>query len=262
MDELTKGLNGQLNMSLKMEDLAKALSINQVPGRNPFSSCSWETLAWPSQKSLASWFNECLKRQHLLSFWSSELTLPLSLWLPGLFNPQAFLTAVKQVTARREEMALDKMTVATHVTTMMSEDAVLKPDPDQPAPGYPDDGAYVHGLFIEGARWAGSADLKEDDDKEPIIEGVTPTLGYLTDCRLKELLPPMPVMYIKAVEVQPEWDPQSVGFLRRDPEIYDCPVYSTSFRGNTYVFLATLKTKAESSTWILSGTALIMQERD
>jgi dynein heavy chain len=262
MEELVKGLNGQLNMSQKMEDLAAALSINQVPGRNPFSTSSWEVLAWPSQKSLMSWFNECLQRQHLLSFWSSELSLPLSLWLPGLFNPQAFLTAVKQVTARREEMALDKMTVATYVTTMMSPDAVLKPDPDQPAPGYPDDGAYIHGLFIEGARWAGLADLKEDDDKEPFVMGVTPTQGYLTDCRLKELLPAMPVMYLKAVEVMPEWDPQSVGYLRRDPEVYDCPVYSTSYRGPTYVFLATLKTKDENSKWILSGTALIMQERD
>ena len=29
-------------MTRKMEDLAEALSINQVPGRNPFHKASWE----------------------------------------------------------------------------------------------------------------------------------------------------------------------------------------------------------------------------
>jgi len=45
--ELDKGLKGQLNMSQAMEDLIKAISINQWPGRNPFSACRWESKAWP-----------------------------------------------------------------------------------------------------------------------------------------------------------------------------------------------------------------------
>ena len=41
------------------------------------------------------------------------------------------------------------------------------------------------------------------------------------------------------------------------------PVYVTSFRGPTYVFLATLKTPVEPvSTWCLAGVALIMQTDD
>jgi len=40
--ELQKGLDGALNMSEPMEDLASALAINQVPGRNPFHKASWE----------------------------------------------------------------------------------------------------------------------------------------------------------------------------------------------------------------------------
>lgn len=40
LDDLDKGLKGQLNMSQEMEDLAVALKINQWPGRNPFSKCT------------------------------------------------------------------------------------------------------------------------------------------------------------------------------------------------------------------------------
>merc|ERR1712070_1256786 len=107
--ELQKGLNGALNMSEPMEDLASALQINQVPGRNPFHKTSWEKLAWWSKKSLASWFQDVLRRVKQLSEWSSDLKLPLATWLPGLFNPMAFNTAVMQATARRKGLPLDNM---------------------------------------------------------------------------------------------------------------------------------------------------------
>ena len=42
LSELKKGLNGELNMSQGMEELQEALTINQVPGRNIFHTCSWE----------------------------------------------------------------------------------------------------------------------------------------------------------------------------------------------------------------------------
>ena len=37
------------------------------------------------------------------------------------------------------------------------------------------------------------------------------------------------------------------------------PVYTTSFRGPTYVFLSTLKTQDPCSKWVLTGTAILMQ---
>lgn len=42
----------------------------------------------------------------------------------------------------------------------------------------PRDGAYVHGLLMEGARWDVQA-------------------GIIMDSRLKELFPPMPVIYVR-----------------------------------------------------------------
>jgi dynein heavy chain len=72
LDELQKGQNGELNMTEPMEDLATALTLNQVPGRNPMHKCSWEKLAWWSKKTLMPWFEDMLKRSVLL-----ELLLPL-----------------------------------------------------------------------------------------------------------------------------------------------------------------------------------------
>ena len=98
LEELEKGMSGALNMSEAMEDLVQALSIQQVPGRNPFHKCSWEKLAWWSKKGLHSWFSDMLLRIDQLSSWSDELELPLVMWYPGLFNPMAFNTAVMCVT--------------------------------------------------------------------------------------------------------------------------------------------------------------------
>jgi dynein heavy chain len=96
----------------------------------------------------------------------------------------------------------------------------------------------------------------------PAIFGHTETYGYIMDSHLKELLPVMPLMYVKvkAVPVQAHWQAEGVGFLRNDPRIYECSVFITLSRGATYVFLATLNSiQQPTSKWVLTGTALIMQ---
>jgi len=243
--ELDKGMKGQLNMSQAMEDLIAAMSINQWPGRNPFSQCGWEKKAWPSMKNLVAEFADMLLRIEQLTVWSTDLVTPYALWLPGLFNPTAYLTAVMQVTARRTKAPLDQMTTETHVTTIMKHT-----DVDY----HPTNGAFIYGLYIEGARWPTGDEAGDAED----VTG-TPCAGHLVDGRLKELLPPMPVIYVKAVPVQSSWEPSAVGYLRHVEDIYECPVYLTSFRGHTYVFLATLKTVERKNKWVLTGTAILMQ---
>ena len=92
------------------------------------------------------------------------------------------------------------------------------------------------------------------------VNGVT-CRGYLIDAQLKELLPVMPVMYIRAVAVDPAWEASEVGYLRNDRSTYECPVYTTTFRGPTFVFLATLKVEdgSDANQWILRAAALITQ---
>jgi len=255
LEELRKGLLGQLNMSQVMEDLLAALSIGQVPGRNPFHTASWEKHAWPSMKGLVPWFADLVVRCDQLTRWSSNagLRTPPSMWLPGLFNPTAFLTAIKQVTARNDGLPLDKMCTETHVTNLAS--AADVGDADRPATG----GALVHGLFLQGARWGNTASPDHRYTLDP--DGVNCS-GELCDSKPKELLPLVPVVYVKAVVVQPSWDPSSVGYLRPEPTLYNCPVYTTTFRGPTFIFVATLKTTKPTSFWVLRGVALVCQTDD
>ena len=182
LSDLDKGLKGQLNMTQEMEDLLSALQMNQWPGRNPFSKCNWEKLAWPSQKNLLSQFSNMIQRVEQLSKWIETLDIPKSIWLPGLFNPSSYLTAAQQVTARKRGLALDTMTIETHVTSMWDASEVVN---------HAVDGTFIHGLFIEGARWPKGDELGDSF----IVEG-TKCAGTLSESRLKELMPPMPVSII------------------------------------------------------------------
>ena len=66
--------------------------------------------------------------------------MPTSVWLSGFFNPQSFLTAIMQTTARRQELPLDKMCLASDVTTIVCREEVTSP---------PKEGVYINGLFME-----------------------------------------------------------------------------------------------------------------
>lgn len=91
-------------------------------------------------------------------------------------------------------------------------------------------GAYVHGLYMEGARW----DMQT---------------GMINEARLKDLAPAMPVIFLKAIPVD-----------RQDMRnIYECPVYKTKQRGPTFVWTFNLKSKEKPSKWILGGVALLLQ---
>ena len=93
----------------------------------------------------------------------------------------------------------------------------------------PREGAYVHGLFMEGARWD------------------TQT-GMIAESRLKELTPGMPVMFIRAIPVDKQ----------ETKNVYECPVYKTRQRGPTYVWNFFLKTKESPAKWTLAGVALLL----
>ena len=91
---------------------------------------------------LSAWYADLLLRISELQGWTSDFTLPLSVWLPGFFNPQSFLTAIMQSTARKNELPLDKMCLILDVTKKMTREEFSAP---------PKEGAYIHGLFMEVA---------------------------------------------------------------------------------------------------------------
>nr|XP_025719696.1 dynein heavy chain 9, axonemal [Callorhinus ursinus] len=211
--ELDLGLKGELTMTSDMEMLQNALYLDTVPE-------PWARRAYPSMAGLGAWFWDLLNRIKELEAWLGDLAMPSTVWLTGFFNPQSFLTAIMQSTARKNEWPLDQMALQCDVTKKNREDFRSPPR----------EGAYIHGLFMEGARWDAQA-------------------GIITEATLKDLTPPMPVMFIRAIPADKQ-DCHS---------IYPCPVYRTRQRGPTYVWAFNLKTKEKPSKWVLAGVALLLQ---
>ncbi|KAF9414328.1 hypothetical protein HW555_007725, partial [Spodoptera exigua] len=147
------------------------------------------------------------------------LKLPPAVWLAGFFNPQSFLTAIMQQTARKNEWPLDKMCLNCDVTKKTRQDFNAPPR----------EGANIHGLFMEGARW----------------DTMT---GGIVESRMMELFPMMPVMFIRAV-TQDKQDTRNV---------YECPVYKIRMRGPTFVWTFNLKTRDKPTRWTLAGVALLL----
>lgn len=101
---------------------------------------NWAKLAYASLNGLSAWYADLLLRIGELHGWITDFALPTSVWLPGFFNPQSFLTAIMQSTARKNELPLDKMCLISEVTNYMTRDEFAAP---------PKEGAYIHGLFME-----------------------------------------------------------------------------------------------------------------
>ena len=107
--------------------------LSQVPP-------NWSCLAYASLNGLTSWYADLLLRMIELQSWTAEFVLPSPVWLSGLFNPQSFLTAIMQTTARKQELPLDKMCLISDVTSMLCREEVTTP---------PKEGVYINGLFME-----------------------------------------------------------------------------------------------------------------
>lgn len=215
LKELGLGLKGELTISPDMEDLMNSFLLDTIPDR-------WQKKAYPSRLGLSAWFVDLITRIKDLETWTGDFNLPNTVWLGGLFNPQSFLTAIMQQMSRKNEWPLDKMVLQCDVTKKNKDDFNAPPR----------EGAYLHGLFMEGARW----DIQT---------------GSVAESKLKELTPMMPVVHIKAIPSD----------RKETKNIYECPVYKTRDRGPTYVWTFNLKTKEKAHKWILGGVAILLQEK-
>lgn len=222
MDELLLGLDGSLNMSAAMEALAAGIRSNSVPAR------------WMAQMStriqevysLSAWFRDVLRRHAQLDAWTQgTVATPRCVWLPGLFNPKAFVTAVMQTYARKHRLPLDVMRFVTDVTSATGPDSA--PDDDG-------ESKYIYGLYLEGARWDGE-------------------LGCLAESNPNELHQALPVLRVRPVHS----DRYTLD------EYYHCPVYVNMQRANVYsalVTMVTLRSADPVSKWVLASVAVLLQD--
>lgn len=140
--------------------------------------------------------------------------------MSGFFNPQGFLTAMRQEVARAHKgWALDTVTIHNEVTKLQNDDC-KKP---------PKEGVYVYGLFLDGASW--------DVKRVKLVEAIN-----------KVLYKAMPVIHIYAIN---STNP-------KDPALYTCPVYKklnrTDLNFITPLWLEAIK---PPEYWILRAVALL-----
>jgi len=121
-----------------------------------------------------------------------NLGQPAVFWASGFFFVQGFLTAVKQNYARKYVIAIDKLAF----------DFEMKGDRPTEKP---EDGCYIRGLFLEGAKF--------DYDKMALGE---------SDSRV--LFSKAPVIYMM---------PKLKEDIDFEGQTYRCPLYRTSERKGT-----------------------------
>ncbi|XP_031423008.1 dynein axonemal heavy chain 1 [Clupea harengus] len=217
--DLVKALKGLVVMSSELELMSNSLFINTVPAM-------WNAKAYPSLKPMSSWVSDLLQRISFMQGWISD-GIPSVFWISGFFFPQAFLTGTLQNFARCSLVSIDTIGFDFKVMKESPEELIARPET----------GCFIHGLFLEGARWDAQT-------------------GLIAESRPKELYTEMAVFWLVPV---PNRKAPSSG-------IYICPIYKTLTRAGTlsttghstnYVISVELPTDRAQRHWIKQGVALI-----
>merc|ERR1719171_646736 len=209
MSDLQKAVKGLVVFSPELEACSVALLANKVPA-------PWMGVSYPCLKPLGSYVNHLLDRISFNQNWVDN-GAPNVFWFSSYFFQQAFLTGVMQNFARREQIAIDRCLY--NYTVMKFADS----DPSEP----PDSGAYINGLFMDGARW--------DDDTMCIA-----------DSHPKVLWSKLPNVHIRPVELTSDKQTERAKFNSGSRDhVYPNPVYKESLRRRV------LSTSGHSSNFIL-----------
>lgn len=92
----------------------------------------WLKKSWEAA-SLGTWFTGLLQRHAQLDKWLAA-GRPRAFWLTGFFNPQGFLTAVKQEVNRKhaaDKWSLDDVVMTSSVLFPVKDEAALKDEPKE-----------------------------------------------------------------------------------------------------------------------------------
>ena len=215
---LQSGIKGITVITAELELVFDALLVGKVP--EAWSFC------YPSLKPLGSWFRDMLQRVAFFKAWLEE-GMPKAYWLSGFTYPTGFLTALLQTSARKNGAPIDSLSWDFPVLNQNKAHITQ----------HPKEGAYIHGIFLEGARW----------DAEH---------GCLADALPLELIAHMPVVHFKPVDNK----------KKVSRGLYVCPLYLYPIRTGTRErpsFMIAVEVKAgsfDANFWTKRGTALLLSD--
>ncbi|XP_071768037.1 dynein axonemal heavy chain 8-like [Centroberyx gerrardi] len=209
--DLKLAIDGTIIMSENLRDALDNMFDARVPNL-------WKKISWESS-TLGFWFTELLERNRQFHSWVFE-GRPKTFWMTGFFNPQGFLTAMRQeVTRAHKGWALDTVTLHNDVLKQNREEITASPP----------EGVFVYGLYLDGAGW--------DRRNSRLIESSP-----------KVLFTPLPVIHMFAIN----------STAPKDPELYICPIYKKPRRTDlNYITGVVMRTAQSPDHWILRGVALL-----
>ncbi|KAJ1537226.1 Dynein heavy chain 7, axonemal [Nowakowskiella sp. JEL0078] len=222
LKNIQKAIKGLVVMSADLEDVLTSILVGKIPA-------SWAKKSYPSMRPLGSYYQDLLQRINFFKKWIDD-GQPIVYWLSGFFFTQSFLTGCLQNYARKFTIPIDLLAFEFQVL------------PFKTAGVRPDEGQYVYGLYLEGARW----DIAENSISESL-----PRVLYDT----------LPIIWLK---------PGERTRFKID-NTYDSPVYKTGARrgvlsttghSTNYVMSMRLPTKLHEDHWVRRGVACLLALSD
>lgn len=181
LKNIQKAMKGLVVMSAELEDVGNCILIGTIPK-------VWQGKSYPSMKPLSGYYADLLLRLNFFRKWIEDGP-PIIFWLSGFFFTQSFLTGCLQNFSRKYTLPIDLLIFEYVIQTTRS------------AGVRPEEGQYVNGLFLEGARW----DIK---------------LNSICESHQRVLYDTLPIVWLKPVEKS----------KAKVIPTYDCPVYRTGAR--------------------------------
>jgi len=234
--DLKLAVAGTIIMSPNLQDALDFIYDGRVPP-------GWVSVSWPSPV-ISSWFAEVIRRFEQLDSWARN-GRPSYYWFTGFFNPQGFLTSVRQEITRSHATggaawALDKVETRTEVRAQ--EFKLGQTDKEESRESLPEAKAVlIYGLSLEGCSWNRAG-------------------RRMMEAAPGELYKELPILCVYA---------GLVGDTRREAEggkrgnqkqiqYYRCPVYKYPKRtDNFWVFDVDLPCEEGDTHWRLRGVCLL-----
>ena len=219
LKQLKLAMVGLVVMSAELDAVAAALSIGLVPGM-------WAGVSYPNLKPLGSYMTDLYERLQFFQNWIDN-GAPTCFWFSGFFFQPSFMTGTLQNFARKYVYPIDSCTLEYIFQKEGLEDK------NWPKP---ENGAYVYGLKMEGARFNRETMLMDESFPKTLYDEMP--VGLLRPCQVDK------------VEEYPN---------------YDCPLYKTLDRrgvlmtsGHSTNFVMDCRTPSDKPPdhWICRGAAM------